>query len=275
MSNEFILRGLVFVAMFALVATWEAIAPRRRRTLSRWQRWPANLGLVVLNTISLRLVFPLATIGMALSAAELGWGLFNQLGWPLWVEVVLAVVLLDLAIYWQHRLSHVIPILWRLHRVHHTDVDFDCTTSLRFHTIEILLSMLFKWLFILLLGPAVLAVLIFEIVLNGMAIFNHANASLPAVFDRYLRWLLVTPDMHRVHHSSVKDETNSNYGFNLSAWDRLFGSYREQPQLGHEKMQIGLREYRDPAQVSRLPSMLMIPFVARQSLPGEPGQSGQ
>ena len=275
MNTEILLRGSVFLGVFIVIAIWEGLQPRRPRLLSRRSRWSANLGLLLVNSIALRLVFPLATVGMALSTAALGWGLFNRLEWPLWVEVTIAFILLDLAIYWQHRLSHVIPILWRLHRVHHTDVDFDCTTSLRFHTIEILLSMLFKWLFILLLGPAVLAVLIFEIVLNGMAIFNHANASLPAVFDRYLRWLLVTPDMHRVHHSSVKDETNSNYGFNLSAWDRLFGSYREQPQLGHEKMQIGLREFREPAQVSRLPSMLMIPFVGRQSLPGEPGQSGQ
>lgn len=265
MNTEILLRGGVFLGVFIVIALWEALLPRRQRQLSRRTRWPANLGLVLVNTIALRMVFPLATLGMALSTAQLGWGLFNQLQWPVWIEVVLAFVLLDLAIYWQHRLTHQIPLLWRLHRVHHADLDFDCTTGLRFHTLEILLSMLYKWLVILLLGPAVVAVLIFEIVLNGMALFNHANASLPAKIERHLRWLLVTPDMHRVHHSSIPQETNSNYGFNLSCWDRLFGSYREQPELGHETMQIGLREYQDQNQVARLPAMLLIPFSAART----------
>lgn len=261
MNAEILLRGSAFLGIFLVIAVWEGLRPRRPRVLSRWSRWSANLGLVVINTIALRLVFPLATVGMALSAAELDFGLFNQLQWPLWIEVLIAFVLLDLAIYWQHRLAHMIPVLWRLHRVHHADLDFDCTTGLRFHTLEILLSMLYKWLVILILGPAVLAVLIFEIILNGMALFNHANASLPQRIDRGLRWLVVTPDMHRVHHSSSQQETNSNYGFNLSCWDRCFGSYRDHPALGHDAMQIGLTEYRERTQVARLPAMLLMPFT--------------
>ena len=268
MNTEILLRGSVFLGVFIVIAIWEGLQPRRPRLLSRRSRWSANLGLLLVNSIALRLVFPLATVGMALSTAALGWGLFNRLEWPLWVEVTIAFILLDLAIYWQHRLTHQIPVLWRLHRMHHADLDFDCTTGLRFHTLEILLSMLYKWLVILLLGPAVLAVLIFEIFLNGMALFNHANASLPEWLERRLRWLLVTPDMHRVHHSSIPHETNSNYGFNLSCWDRLFGSYLDQPSLGHEGMQIGLKEYRDQTQVARLPAMLLIPFSAARTPPG-------
>lgn len=275
MTNELILRGLLFLGIFVVVAAWESYRPRRQRLLSRWSRWTANLGLVALNTLLLRLLFPLATIGMALSASELGWGLFNLLHWPSLIEITLAIILLDLAIYWQHRLTHAIPLLWRLHRVHHADLDLDCTTGLRFHSVEILLSMLFKWLVIVLLGPAVLAVLLFEVLLNGMAVFNHANASLPKGLDRYLRWLIVTPDMHRVHHSSVVQETNSNYGFNLSLWDRLFGSYREQPALGHEHMQIGLIEFRDSSQVASLPAMLMMPFSAPRQQPDSKSAADQ
>lgn len=261
MTIEFFLRGLTFLLVFAAVALWEGMRPRRPRVIDRWRRWTANIGLFVLNTVALRLVFPLATIGMALSAVELGWGLFNQLHWPLWIEMILAVVILDLAIYWQHRLSHKIPLLWRLHRVHHADIEFDCTTALRFHTLEILLSMLYKWLVIMLIGPAVIAVLVFEVLLNAMAIFNHANASLPRSMDQWLRRIVVTPDMHRVHHSSIIDETNSNYGFNLSCWDHLFSSYRDQPSLGHKNMRIGLEEYQDLNQVASLPGMLLIPFT--------------
>lgn len=275
MTDEFILRGLSFVGIFILVAVWEYVQPCRQLLLSRWKRWSANLGLLVVNTVALRLLFPLATVGMAISVNESGWGLLNQVEWLPVIEIILAVVLLDLAIYWQHRMSHVIPVLWRLHRVHHADLDFDCTTALRFHTLEILLSMLYKWLLVLLIGPTVVAVLIFEILLNGMAIFNHANASLPGFLDRYLRWFVVTPDMHRVHHSCIVQETNSNYGFNLSIWDRLFSSYREQPALGHEKMQIGLLEFPDSNQVAHLPSMLMIPFGSPRSAMHSSNRSDQ
>ena len=179
------------------------------------------------------------------------------------MRLLLAVVLLDLAIYLQHLLMHRVPLLWRLHRVHHADLDIDLTTGSRFHTIEIVFSMLVKWAVIILLGPALLAVLIFEVVLNGMALFNHANVSLPAGVDRWIRRLLVTPDMHRVHHSILLAETNSNYGFNLSVWDRLFGTYVEQPSRGHDAMTIGIPEFRDERQVDRIPGMLALPFVNR------------
>ena len=179
------------------------------------------------------------------------------------LEVGVAVILLDLAIYLQHWLMHRVPLLWRLHRVHHADLDFDLTTGTRFHTIEIVLSMLIKWGLILLLGPPVLAVLISEVVLNGMAVFNHANVSLPRGLERGVRLIFVTPDMHRVHHSSIRNETDSNFGFNLSIWDRLFKTYIDQPSAGHAQMQIGLREFREPRQVDQLPGMLAMPFGKR------------
>jgi len=211
----------------------------------------------------LRLLFPAAAVGMAYSVGEINWGLFNWLSLPAWLEVLVAVLLLDLAIYLQHLLMHRLPLLWRLHRVHHADLDIDLTTGSRFHTIEIVFSMLVKWLVILLLGPALLAVLIFEILLNGMAMFNHANARLPLGLDKKLRYLLVTPDMHRVHHSILRPETNSNYGFNLSLWDRFFRTYIDQPEKGHDEMTIGIPEFRNPHQVDQLPGMLALPFVGK------------
>jgi sterol desaturase/sphingolipid hydroxylase (fatty acid hydroxylase superfamily) len=251
--------AFVFVAMF----TWELLAPRRTLSVSKSLRWVNNLGLLVLNSIVLRLLFPAAAVGLAISTADLGWGLFNLLDLPFWFEVTAAVLVLDLAIYLQHALMHRVPLLWRLHRVHHADLDIDLTTGSRFHTIEIIVSMLIKWGVILLLGPALLAVLVFEVLLNGMAIFNHANVSLPPAVDRVVRYLLVTPDMHRVHHSTVKRETDSNYGFNLSIWDRVFRTYIDQPEMGHDKMTIGLTEFRDAKQVDQLPGMLALPFIGK------------
>ena len=258
------LRLGLFVLIFALMFVWENRAPRRRLSVPRWQRWRHNLALFGLNTLLLRLLFPAAAVGLALSAEAADLGLFNRVDWPLWLEIPLAVLLLDLAIYWQHRFMHRIPLLWRLHRVHHADLDIDLTTGSRFHPIEILLSMLYKWGVILLLGPAAVAVLIFEILLNGMALFNHANVAMPAWLDRMLRYLLVTPDMHRVHHSVLRRETDSNFGFNLSLWDRWFGSYADQPERGHIDMTIGLSEFRDPDEVDRLPGMLALPFTGRR-----------
>jgi sterol desaturase/sphingolipid hydroxylase (fatty acid hydroxylase superfamily) len=251
--------AFVFVAMF----TWELLAPRRTLSVSKSLRWVNNLGLLVLNSIVLRLLFPAAAVGLAISTADLGWGLFNLLDLPFWFEVTAAVLVLDLAIYLQHALMHRVPLLWRLHRVHHADLDIDLTTGSRFHTIEIIVSMLIKWGVILLLGPALLAVLVFEVLLNGMAIFNHANVSLPPAVDRVVRYLLVTPDMHRVHHSTVKRETDSNYGFNLSIWDRVFRTYIDQPEMGHDKMTIGITEFRDVKQVDQLPGMLALPFIGK------------
>ena len=261
LRHESLLRLGSFIAVFIIMALWELARPRRRLLVGRLQRWGHNLGLFLINTLIVRILFPTAAVGFALSAQAIPFGLFNWLQWPYWVEVLLAVLLLDLAIYAQHVVMHHLPVLWRLHRVHHADLDIDLTTGSRFHTIEILLSMLIKWGIILLLGPAVLAVLIFEILLNGMAVFNHSNVSLPKPLDRAIRYLLVTPDMHRVHHSIDRIETDSNFGFNLSLWDRVFGTYRDQPQKGHDDMTIGIREFRDPAQVDRLPGMLMLPFT--------------
>ena len=261
LNSEAGLRFGCFAAIFALMCLWEIASPRRPSGAGKAQRWLNNIALLLVNSLLLRLLFPAAAVGLAFAVGERGWGLFNNVELPFWLEVALAVLLLDLAIYLQHRLMHRVPMLWRLHRVHHADLEIDLTTGSRFHTLEILLSMLIKWLVIALLGPALLAVLVFEILLNGMAIFNHANVRLPAGLDRVLRVLLITPDVHRVHHSVIPVETDSNFGFNLSIWDRLFGTYIAQPRAGHTGMTIGLAEFRDPGQVARLPGMLMLPFV--------------
>jgi sterol desaturase/sphingolipid hydroxylase (fatty acid hydroxylase superfamily) len=262
-EREAIVRLACFGAIFVVMLVWELRAPRRALSVSKSQRWSANLGLLVFNSIVLRLLFPAAAIGIAWSAGLAGWGFFNHVDLPYWFEVTLAVLLLDLAIYLQHLLMHRLPLLWRLHRVHHADLDIDLTTGSRFHTIEIIVSMLIKGCVIWLLGPALLAVLIFEILLNGMALFNHANVRLPAALDRWIRKLLVTPDMHRVHHSILLAETNSNYGFNLSVWDRIFGTYVDQPAKGHDAMTIGIPGFRDARQVDRIPGMLALPFVGK------------
>jgi sterol desaturase/sphingolipid hydroxylase (fatty acid hydroxylase superfamily) len=254
-----------FVGVFVLVALWEVYAPRRAPTLSKAMRWTNNLGLVALNTVVLRLIFPAAAVGMAAFAAGEGWGLLNYYELPYWLAVLLAVVVLDFVIWLQHVMVHAIPVLWRLHRVHHADPDYDLTTGARFHPLEIILSMLIKFATIAVLGPPVLAVIIFEVLLNGTAMFNHANARLPARVDRVLRWIVVTPDMHRVHHSVEDDETNSNFGFNLPWWDRLFGTYRDQPRGGHEAMTIGIRGYNQPREVSWLPGLMVLPFRGRIS----------
>ena len=262
-THEAMIRLGFFVGVFALMAVWEVAAPRRARLLTRLQRWSSNIGLVVLNTALLRLLFPAAAVGMALSVNAQGWGLLNTLGLPFWVEVLVALVVLDFAIWVQHVLFHAVPALWRLHRVHHADLDYDLTTGARFHPIEIILSMLIKFVVIAALGPPVIAVILFEIILNALAMFNHANIALPPRVDRVLRWLIVTPDMHRVHHSIEDDETNSNFGFNLSWWDRLLGTYRDQPRAGHQGMTIGIRQHRDPRRVDRLDGMLVLPFVGQ------------
>jgi sterol desaturase/sphingolipid hydroxylase (fatty acid hydroxylase superfamily) len=220
---------------------------------------------VAFNTFLLRLLFPAAAVGFAAVASEQGWGLFNLIELPYWLVVLLCVIAMDFVIWLQHVMVHAVPLLWRLHRVHHADLDYDLTTGARFHPLEILLSMLIKFATIMVLGPPVIAVIIFEIVLNGMAMFNHANVKLPAGLDRLLRWFFVTPDMHRVHHSVEDDEANSNFGFNLSLWDRLFGTYRDQPRAGHEGMTIGIRKLREPKQVAWLPGLLMLPFIGKLS----------
>ncbi len=265
LANEVPIRLGFFFGVFAVVALWEVFAPRRVRTLSRLLRWSNNLGLVFLNSLVLRLLFPAAAVGMAAFAAEQGWGLFNYVDVPFLVAVVVSVVAMDFIIYLQHVLVHAVPALWRLHRVHHADPDYDVTTGARFHPLEIVLSMLIKFATIIVLGPPIVAVVIFEVVLNATAMFNHGNLKLPLGLDRVLRWFVVTPDMHRVHHSVEDDEANSNFGFNLPWWDRLFGTYRDQPRAGHTGMTIGIHKFNTPAQVSWLPGMLTLPFIGKIS----------
>ncbi len=260
MANEPAIRLFFFVGVFAAVALWEWKRPRRERLLSRVQRWSHNIGLVVLNTVLLRLLFPMAAVGVAMVAAESGWGLLNQSEWGSGLKIVVAVVAMDFVIWLQHVMVHAIPLLWRLHRVHHADLDYDVTTGARFHPIEIILSMLIKFATIMLLGPPVVAVVLFEVILNAMAMFNHGNIRLPEALDQGLRLLLVTPDMHRVHHSVEEDEANANFGFNLSIWDRLMGTYVAQPKAGQEQMVIGIHHFQDGDEVNKLPGMLMLPF---------------
>lgn len=261
LAHELAIRLAFFFGVFGVMALWESFRPCRALTQSRGRRWANNLALVALNSLLLRLLFPVAAVGLAALAASSGWGLFNQFAWPLWLSIPLAVVLLDMGIYLQHVMFHAVPLLWRFHRVHHADLDFDVTTGARFHPVEILLSMLIKFSMILVLGPPVVAVLIFEVLLNAFAMFNHGNVQLPRGLDRLLRLLVVTPDMHRVHHSVQTHEANSNFGFNLSLWDRLFGTYRAQPEAGHLGMTIGLDRLRDPALCVRLAGLLRLPFT--------------
>lgn len=261
LANEPAIRIAAFFGIFSLMAAWEAAAPRRARLHTRALRWRANLGLVVLNSLLLRLVFPLAAVGFASFAAERGWGLLNVFAMPPWAALVLAVVALDFAIYLQHVMFHAVPALWRLHRVHHADPDFDVTTGARFHPIEIVLSMLIKFSVIAVLGAPAAAVLVFEVLLNATAMFNHANLKLPAGIDAALRLLLVTPDMHRVHHSTDVAEANSNFGFNLPWWDRLFGTYRAAAQLPQEGMAIGVQGLTGDPRCVSLTGMLALPFL--------------
>ncbi|HEY9531335.1 MAG TPA: sterol desaturase family protein [Burkholderiales bacterium] len=260
LAIEPVLRLSAFLAVLVAMAAWEALAPRRARKLPRRSRWPANLGIVVLNTVIVRLLFPVAAVGVALAAEARGWGLLHQPGIPAWAAFAAGVVLLDLAIYLQHVTFHAVPALWRLHRMHHADLDIDFTTGARFHPVEIVLSMLIKFAVIAALGVPAAAVVLFEVLLNATSMFNHANVRIPAGIEGALRWLVVTPDMHRVHHSSERDETNSNFGFNLSLWDRLFGTYRAQPRAGHDWMSIGIPDFREAADCASVIGMLAMPF---------------
>jgi len=263
MQHEVAIRLGFFFGILVAMALWEIIAPRRSLTISKSVRWTNNLGLVFLNSILLRLIFPAAAVGVAAFAVKNDWGLLNYFELPFVLAVVLSVVVMDFIIYLQHVLMHAVPTLWRIHRVHHADLDYDVTTGARFHPIEIILSMLIKFATIVVLGPPVVAVVIFEVILNAMSMFNHGNVRLPLGLDKVLRLFVVTPDMHRVHHSVEDNETNSNFGFNLSIWDRLFGTYIAQPREGHEGMTIGIHGYRDPRQVDQLPGMLVLPFIGK------------
>jgi sterol desaturase/sphingolipid hydroxylase (fatty acid hydroxylase superfamily) len=258
-AAEPLIRLGAFLGVFAVVALWEIAAPRRRAVFTRRARWPHNLGLLVINGLVLRVVAPGAAIAVAIAGEMHDWGLVNALALPAWLAVPLAIVLLDLAVYFQHVTFHAVPALWRLHRVHHTDLDFDVTTGTRFHPIEILVSTLIKMAAVAAIGAPAVAVLVFEVLLNATAMLNHANGRLPVALDRWVRLVVVTPDMHRVHHSIAYNETNSNFGFNLPWWDRLFGTYRAQPAAGHEVMTIGVDAFRGRADL-RLDRLLLQPF---------------
>lgn len=261
--SEATIRLTAFVAIFAAMAVYELWSPRleREEMKGAWRsrRWFTNLSMVVISSVALRIVFPAAAVGAAIFAQSKGWGLLPALGIHPLVAGVIAFVILDFAVWLEHVASHKIPLLWRIHRMHHADNGFDVTTALRFHPIEIVLSMVWKAAVVIALGASPVAVLVFEIVLNGCAMFNHSNIDLPRSIDSVLRRLIVTPDMHRVHHSSIPRETDSNYGFNLPFWDRLFGTYTAQPELGHEGMEIGLKEYRGPGSAG-LVWALRLPF---------------
>jgi len=259
LANEPTFRLAVFLGVLILMAIWEVAAPRRRIEIPRVIRWTNNLGVVIVDTVLVRLVYPIAAVGLALLAQQNGWGLFNLVTLPGWVAILVSIIFFDLAIYLQHVVFHKVPYLWRLHRMHHADTGIDVTTGLRFHPLEILISMAIKFAVILVLGPPAVAVLLFEVILNGMAMFNHSNIKLPFALDRALRLIVVTPDMHRVHHSIDRVETDSNYGFNLPWWDRLFGTYIDQPEKGHDGMTIGFAGFRTQRD-HWLDRMLIQPF---------------
>lgn len=264
MDTEIAVRLVAFLTVFALVALWELLAPRRVLSTSKRKRWSSNLTIIGLNALAVRFValvgLSMAPIGIAMLAQEGEWGFLHYWRMPDWLAVVVGVIVLDLVIYLQHVLFHAVPMLWRLHSMHHVDLDFDLTTGLRFHPIEILLSLVIKLAAVAMLGPPALAVLIFEVMLNGTAMFNHGNVRMPRRLDALLRLLVVTPDMHRVHHSVDSAETNTNFGFSLPWWDRLLGTYRAQPATGHQEMKIGLNGFRDANQLA-LSRLLIWPFV--------------
>jgi len=259
LNNETSLRLGAFLSILLFMMAAEALFPRKQRALGRGRRWLSNLLLIIIDGLFVRIIFPIVAVGAAAFAAKNGWGLFNITHWPIWLEITLVIIILDAAIYWQHVAFHRVPLFWTFHKVHHVDRDIDVTTGSRFHPLEIGASLIYKMALVILLGMPVLAVIIFEVILNVCAMFNHSNVKLPIGFDRVLRRFIVTPDMHRVHHSTIMDETNSNSGFSLSLWDRIFGSYTAQPKEGHDGMTIGLEEHQTQGPAS-LSWSLMLPF---------------
>jgi len=263
-EHEAVVRFAIFLAVFLTMAAWEIGAPRRPLATPKGRRWIANLGILIVNTVLVRAIFPAAAVGIAIYAEEHGAGLLHAFDLAAGLKIVLALLALDLAIYLQHVVFHAVPLLWRLHRAHHADLEIDVTTGTRFHPLEMLLSMGIKAAAILVIGAPVLAVLLFEIALNATSMFNHSNVRLPRRLDAVLRWIVVTPDMHRVHHSIRREETNRNFGFNFPWWDRLFGTYLRQPRDGHERMTIGIPEFRDAASCTTFSGILALPFIRRR-----------
>src|SRR5438046_2869522 len=259
-AYEPLVRLGIFAAVFVAMAVWELLTPRRPQAIGRNWRWPNDLGVLAVDALLVRVLLPITAVGLALFAEARGIGLFNMIALPMWASIVISVILLDLAIYLQHVLFHAVPALWRLHRMHHADLEFDVTTGVRFHPVEIVISMIIKLGVVLAFGAPALAVLIFEVLLNATSMFNHGNVLLPQPIDRVLRMIVVTPEMHRVHHSIEPPETNSNFGFNLPWWDRLFGTYRAQPAAGHTGMTIGIDGFRQIIDI-RLDRMLFQPLI--------------
>lgn len=262
-QHEVAIRLGLFFSILLIMTLWELVAPRRRLTVSKPLRWINNLGMVCFNSLLLRLIFPTAAVGMAVFVQKHEWGFFNHFPVLYGFAVIVSVVAMDFVIYLQHVMSHAIPVFWRIHRTHHADLDFDVTTGVRFHPFEIILSMLIKFGAIAVIGAPVLSVVIFEVLLNATSMFNHGNVRIMHSLDRVLRWIVVTPEMHRVHHSSLYYETNSNFGFNLPLWDRFLGTYCDQPRMGHESMTIGIENLRDIKHCVILPGMLVIPFIGK------------
>ena len=262
---EMIIRSGFFFGSLIILSLWEWLAPRRHLTVSKAKRWINNIAIIFINSLVIRLLFPAALVGFAYYVQQQHYGLFNLITINYWAAVTLSVVLLDFTIYLQHVMFHAIPIFWRIHSMHHVDLDIDVTTGIRFHPIEILISLFIKFGAVTLIGAPILAIIIFEVLLNAITMFNHSNIRMPIIIDNLIRKIIVTPDMHRVHHSDIPHETNSNFGFNLSIWDRLCGTYKDQPSLGHENMVIGIKEIRDPKYCSNLLGMLVLPFIKGKS----------
>ena len=263
-TNEIIIRLSFFFCILFLMFSWELLAPRRPLSISKSKRWISNLSIICIDSVIIRLLFPAAAVGVALYAEQNNLGFFNHtLHFNDWIVVAASVIILDFTIYLQHVIFHAIPLFWRIHRMHHIDLDIDVTTGVRFHPIEIILSLVIKFSVIISVGIPALAVIIFEVLLNSTSMFNHGNVKMPLILDKFIRWIIVTPDMHRVHHSDIPNETNSNFGFNFSIWDRIFGTYTAQPRLGHKQMTIGIKEIRDATYCANLLGMLWVPFIRK------------
>jgi sterol desaturase/sphingolipid hydroxylase (fatty acid hydroxylase superfamily) len=258
--HENSLRPGVFFSLLLVMGVWEFYAPKKRPTQPKAYRWFHNLTLVFANSFIVKLLLPMGATAFALYVEQNNWGVFHNIPLPIWISIPLTLVIFDFIIYWQHRMMHVVPFFWQMHQVHHADLDIDVSTGSRFHILEILFSMGVKFISILLIGPHVVAVILFEIFLNGFAMFNHSNINLPKFIDSFLRFCIVTPDVHRIHHSQISKESYSNYGFNIIWWDRIFGSYLATPELGHANMQIGIAKLNNPKEVTSIWAMCLLAF---------------